>query len=262
MHSRRFVTDIALKTMHNVTFLALVLLFGLAIGSFQNVLIARIPKQESINGRSRCDACGSQISAWQNIPIVSYLKLRGKCSNCAGNIDKSVLTVEIVTPLLFGIGFWIASNNFQFIIWFLIVLFGVPLAAIDLKVHRLPNALSYLFTASILTSLLIHSLHENNLTNLKSALIQGFALAFFYLFVRVISRGGMGMGDVKLSLPVGLISGYFGKYMIFIASYASFIIGAIFAITLLLLKKENRKYVIPFGPFMIAGLAISYLYII
>ena len=248
--------------MHNLAFLVLVLLFGLALGSFQNVLISRIPKKEFINGRSRCDSCGAKISAFHNIPIVSYLILRGKCANCTNEIGTSTLIVEVLTPLLLCLGFWMAKDYFQVIIWFLIVFFGVPLTVIDLKVHRLPNVLSYLFTALILFSLLIHSLHEKNLTNLKSALIQGFALAFFYLFVRVISRGGMGMGDVKLSLPVGLISGYFGKYMIFIASYASFIIGAIFAVTLLLLKKGNRKYVIPFGPFMIAGLAISYLYII
>ena len=248
--------------MHNLAFLVLVLLFGLALGSFQNVLISRIPKKEFINGRSRCDSCGAKISAFHNIPIVSYLILRGKCANCTNEIGTSTLIVEVLTPLLLCLGFWMAKDYFQVIIWFLIVFFGVPLAVIDLKVHRLPNVLSYLFTALILFSLFIQAFNEKNFTNLKGALIQSFALAFFYFFIRVISRGGMGIGDVKLAFPIGLISGYFGKYMVYIASYAAFITGALLAISLLIIKKSNRKYAIPFGPFMIIGLAISYLYII
>jgi leader peptidase (prepilin peptidase)/N-methyltransferase len=238
----------------------LLALIGLAVGSFLNVLISRLPESRSILGRSRCESCGKQISNIHNIPIISYLFLQGKCSTCDSPIGKRHLIIEILVPLLYVSGYFLTNQPIEILIWINLVNFGLPLAIIDLKFHRLPNVLTYTFFASNAFLIFIAAIHSNNLGILISAIIQSIALFVFYLILRVISKGGMGVGDAKLGLSIGLISGFFGRHMVFNATYLAFVIGALIAITQILLKKSTRKSKVAFGPYMILGLMLALTY--
>jgi leader peptidase (prepilin peptidase)/N-methyltransferase len=232
-------------------------LFGLAVGSFQNVLVSRIPQNRSILGRSTCENCGTQIKFYENIPVFSYLLLKGKCSKCHSPIGIRHLFLEITVPVFFVAGLYLSNNLFEYLIWLILTIFAIPLAIIDLKVHRLPNSLNYSMFVTLFAAITVKSFSDKSLTALFDSLTQSFALALFYLIIRLLSRGGMGVGDIKLALSIGLVSGYFGKFMIFTSAYAAFILGTVVAILMIFLKKGNRKSAIPFGPFMITGIFVA-----
>ena len=133
----------------------------------------------------------------------------------------------------------------------------MPLSIIDAEQHRLPDLLTgCLFGVSLLI-IIGDAIHWNHFDRIAPSLMGAVGLMLFYLLLLIISRGGMGMGDVKLSASIGLISGYFGIHALLTASFSAFSLGALIGIGLMLIGKAGRKTAIPFGPFMIAGQLIS-----
>jgi leader peptidase (prepilin peptidase)/N-methyltransferase len=238
----------------------LILLFGAAIGSFQNVLIDRLATQSTIGGRSRCENCQRQIANIHNVPIFSYLLLRGKCHNCGAKIGIRTLLIEILTPVIFLIGLSITQNLWELSIWLIFTIFGIPIFIIDLKTSRIPNALNLVLFLSIAILVGTQALASSNWHNFYSSLIQSLLLSGFYFLLRVISRGGMGLGDVKFAASIGLISGYFGKHMVFNATYGAFIFGTFVSLYFLAKKGYGRKSKIPFGPYMVLGMYFAFLF--
>lgn len=234
-----------------------ILIFGLIFGSFNTVLVARIPIRESLRGRSKCTLCDVQIQNRDNIPILGYLILRGKCRNCRQPFSRRYLYLELATAVAVFIPFLIFDRITMIAIWIVFVILGVALSAIDFQLHRLPDTLNgALFTLG-LALISVDAVINHRLGNLRSAIIASFMLSAFFWLVNLLSKGGMGMGDVKLAASIGLYVGYISALSVYVAAMASFALGSIVGIAIIFLQKGTRKTAVPFGPFMIVGALIS-----
>ncbi|MDQ6849761.1 MAG: prepilin peptidase [Actinomycetota bacterium] len=243
--------------------LAAVALLGLAVGSFLNVVIYRIPRGESlVRPGSHCPACGEAVRARHNVPVLGWLLLRGRCVDCRAPISVRYPLVETVTALLFvavtarlsALGLLQAAPAYLFF-----VAVGIALTAIDLDVRRLPNAIvypSYLVLAVLLT---LASVFEGGVEPLLRAGIGAAGLFAFYLALAVIHPGGMGFGDVKLAGVIGGALGFLSYPALVIGAFAAFVIGGLGAIALVAMRHASGKTAIPFGPAMVAGALIAIL---
>ena len=240
-----------------------IFIFGLAIGSFLNVLIFRLPANKSILGFSKCRKCQKRIVWYDNIPILSFLILKGHCRGCKAKISFQYPLVELLTGFLFLISFFVYQENPFFLIYILFLIsLLVAIAFIDLKHFVI---LDNLILAGFLISLFYFLLTTFYLLPVDCHIISCgfknsiFGLSFFagvYLFLFLISKGKwLGFGDVKMALWLGFVFGLKNSVDIF---YLTFLIGFIFAIILLAFKKADLKTEIPLGTIM-AGASILFL---
>ncbi len=226
---------------------------GLAFGSFVTVLVARVPGRQGLVSFSQCPTCNHPLAAKDNIPVIGFLILRGKCRYCKAKISLRYPLIELITaicvmmPVLKFDGWWIV------LAWVTFIVLGIALAVIDFEHHRLPDRLTVPLFLISLFLLAGDAIANHHLHRLKIALISAIALSFFYLFVNVASRGGMGMGDVKLALSIGLLTGYASMAAVLAASFGAFLLGSVGGIAMLFLGGATRKTAVPFGPFMIIG---------
>ena len=243
-------------------------ILGLAIGSFLNVVIYRVPAGRSIVApASACPTCSSAIRAYDNVPVLSWLVLRGKCRDCAAPISARYPFVELGTGLFFAAvavffaSAILAAPNIRGIVGGLLVLVAflylaavsVALALIDLDVHKLPNAIvlpAYAVGAVLLTSA---SILSGEYSVLLRAGIAMAALFLAYFLMAFVYPAGMGLGDVKLAGVLGLYLGWVGWGAVIIGALGAFILGGVYAFVLILGKRANRKSGIPFGPWMLVG---------
>ena len=243
-------------------------ILGLAIGSFLNVVIYRVPAGRSIVApASACPTCSSAIRAYDNVPVLSWLVLRGKCRDCAAPISARYPFVELGTGLFFAavaVFFApaiLAAPNIRGIVGGLLVLVAflylaavsVALALIDLDVHKLPNAIvlpAYAVGAVLLTSA---SILSGEYSVLLRAGIAMAALFLAYFLMAFVYPAGMGLGDVKLAGVLGLYLGWVGWGAVIIGALGAFILGGVYAFVLILGRRANRKSGIPFGPWMLVG---------
>lgn len=231
-------------------------ILGTAIGSFLNVLIDRLPREESINGRSHCEFCKKILSPLDLIPVVSFLFLKGRCRYCGKRLSWQYPGIEILTGvlfvLIFNLKFVIYNSNFEFLISNLaIVSCLIVIFFIDLKNQIIPDEMQIALFIIVLLSKIMLGLTG---TALGYALIAGLIVMLPILLLYLITRGrGMGFGDVKLAFNMGFFLGIKGG---FVAIYLGFILGAFFGILLLLMKKKKMKSKIAFGPFLVIGMLI------
>lgn len=225
-------------------------IIGTIIGSFLNVLIVRVPKDESIvSPPSHCPYCDHRISPLENIPVLSYLYLRGRCRKCGEKISPRYLIVEIITGLLFLMAFSITGLNAKLIPELFIISVLIVVSFIDYELQLIPNKIIYPSIVFSLILILATSGVEALLSSLAGFLIGGGLL----LVIVVIQPKGMGLGDVKLAALSGL---YLGPKVL-ISLFLSFLIGAVVSVVLLLLKLKTRKDHIPFGPFIAISAVIT-----
>ncbi|TFC49973.1 prepilin peptidase [Cryobacterium sp. TMT2-17-1] len=258
--------------------------FGLLIGSFLNVVIFRIPAGRSIvSPPSACGVCAAPIRPWDNIPVFSWLRLRGRCHDCTARISVRYPLVELGTAVFFGVvTSWglsalssrsptfasfgalvspvgvvdpqVAAAVMLALLAFLyLASVSVALALIDLDTHTLPNRIvlpSYPVAAVLLTAA---ALLAGAPGRVPSALIGGVALFGLYLLMAFLYPGGMGLGDVKLAGVLGLFLGWLGWAPLVVGAFAAFLLGGLFSLVLIMTRKANRKSGIPFGPWMLAG---------
>lgn len=242
--------------------------FGLLIGSFLNVVVYRVPAGMSIvSPPSACPNCGAGIRGYDNIPVVSWLVLRGKCRDCGNPISPRYPLVELGTAVLFTlvalrfaepvvavgpVGSTIAAVLVLAAFLFIAAV-GIALALIDLDTHRLPNAivLPALVVAAVL--LLGAAVAGGDWDAAVRALLGGVILFVVYYLMAFIKPGAMGFGDVKLSGVLGLYLGWLGWGTLIVGAFGAFLLGGIFSIGLLVSRRVTRKGGIPFGPWMIAG---------
>jgi leader peptidase (prepilin peptidase)/N-methyltransferase len=233
---------------------------GLLIGSFLNVVIHRVPKGESIvRPRSRCPGCGTELRSLDNIPIVSWLVLRGRCRTCGAPISPRYPAVELLTGVLFGlvaarIG-WDASLPA-----FLVFTAGViALSAIDLETYRLPTPIIYATGLSGGALLVVAAVVTSDWHSFVEALA-GAVLAFIFFFIlHFISPRGMGFGDVRLSALLGLFLGWIELPLVAVGLFLGFALGAGIGVVLMVTKRRSRKDRVPFGPFLAAGALLAVL---
>lgn len=244
-----------------VTIAALV---GVAIGSFLNVVIYRVPRGESVvRPGSHCPTCGRRIRPSRNVPIVSYVLLRGRCASCGARISLRYPVIEAATGVLFAAttAWALASGNGPLLPALLyLAAVGLALAAIDLELHRLPNALvlpSYPVVAILLTAA---ASGTGDWWALGRAGIGAVALFAFYLLLVLAYPAGMGWGDVKLAGVLGAVLGYVGWPALIVGAFAGFVFGAVVAIAVIVTRRGTGKSALPFGPFMLMGAAAGIVF--
>lgn len=239
--------------------LVLAAALGLAVGSFLNVVIWRVPRGASVvRPASACPRCGHAIRHRDNIPVLSWLALRGRCRDCAAPISVRYPLVEAGTSVLFVAVTWRFLDTPGLIPACLyLAAIGVALALIDLDLHRLPDAIvlpSYPVLAALLA---LASWAEHDWAALLRALIGGAVLLAFYAVLAVAWPGGMGWGDVKLAGLLGAALGWLGWGALVVGAFGAFLLGGLFSIGLMALRRAGRRTGIPFGPWMILGAAVG-----
>lgn len=233
------------------------LLFGAAIGSFLNVVIHRVPRGESVVApASRCPSCGHAIAPRDNIPLLSWVLLRGRCRYCGASIGARYAIVELT-----NVGLWIAAAvrfaNLEeaiFVALFCSVL--LALAVIDLEHRRLPNSIVLPVTGTAAVWIFVVALVTGRLNVAETALVCSVA-AFALLFVIALVSGGMGFGDVKMAAFIGLATGRFGWQVTVAAIFGAFFAGGIVGVVLLATRRAGRKQAIPFGPALAFGAVLA-----
>src|SRR3989344_4779021 len=249
-------------------------ILGLAVGSFLNVLIDRIPNDESpFAGRSYCDKCKKTLKWYDMVPVLSFLILKGKCRYCRAHISFYYPLVELITGIMFVLMYQFTIHNSQFTsstieqfsnltinyLYYLFILSSfIVIFFTDLKYGIIPDKIVY---PTILVSIIYHLsfIIYPPIVNYQSSIINnifsGIGAFIFFLILYLITRGkGMGFGDVKLAFLLGIILGF---PKIIAAFYLAFLTGAIVGSILIVWRKKKLKSSIPFGPFLILGSILS-----
>jgi leader peptidase (prepilin peptidase)/N-methyltransferase len=229
-------------------------LFGLLIGSFLNVVVWRVPRKESVVApSSHCPECGTPIAPRDNVPVLSWLLLRGRCRQCRTRISVRYPLVELACGVLFAaIGARFAHS------WALpaYLVLGAGLLAIsliDLEHFIIPNRVVYPLGFMAVPLLAFAAGLEGHWWWFARALV-GAACAFAALFaIHVASPGGMGFGDVRLSFVLGLYLGYLGALDVVFGIFLGFAYGAVVGVALMAIRRHGRRQHIPFGPYLAAG---------
>lgn len=229
-------------------------ILGIFFGSFLNVIIYRFPKMKDIFlGRSYCPKCKKTIPFYDLVPLVSYLMLGGKCRFCRKSISIQYPTIEIATGLLFALAYYISGFNLSLIFYLPIFMLLVLIFIYDLKHLEIPEVFSWLFLAlAILAGLL------TNIYSIDSFLLGGLVGGgILGILVGISDERWMGSGDIKIGLGFGFLLGYPGALLFL---FLSFIIGAVFGVVAILVKKGKLKSQIPFAPFLIVSAIITLLF--
>jgi leader peptidase (prepilin peptidase)/N-methyltransferase len=235
--------------------------FGLVIGSFIGVVVDRLPRQESIvSPPSHCVACSAPVRAYDNIPVVSYVVLRGRCRACGARIPPRDALLELGIGILFVLLAWRLTSAWALPAYCVLAAAIVGISAIDVEHMRIPSTLVYSTAALGAPLLVLASAGTHRWSALLGALIGGavaFA-AFFTLFFAVPK--GIGFGDVRLAGLCGGFLGWMGYREVIVGFLISFIVAGVPAAVLLAMHKVNRRTQIPFGPFLAAGTVITVLF--
>jgi prepilin signal peptidase PulO-like enzyme (type II secretory pathway) len=246
----------------------IVICFGFIFGSFLTAYTYRIPKKISIiRGRSFCPTCKKQINWYDNIPLFSYLILRGRCRKCHQKISIRYPLIELFTALTFGFIFFAYNNAtlfkgevFNYWInhlgvitlpyFLLIAVLLIAIFVIDMEKQIIPDNLIFFLYFFVSMALVL-----THIGNFYGFLLAGYISSLFLLLLVFITKGkGMGLGDVKLAIPLGTILGL-RQTPVWI--FLAFLTGAYIGIILILVKRAKLRQKVPFGPFLIFAFIIS-----
>jgi leader peptidase (prepilin peptidase)/N-methyltransferase len=236
----------------------LIIVIGLIIGSFLNVCIYRLQKHISISKpRSYCPNCKYQLKIWENIPVLSFLLLRGKCSNCKIRISLRYPLVEILTALVFVVIYYyfdITIETLSLIVFFSIV---IIITFIDIDVKLIPNNLLIISILPIFVFIFINqsSLYLSHI--IGAILLASLFLIIGYFGKLIYKVDSMGMGDVKYAAVIGLLLGWEKGILAFIIAFFS---AAAIIVIVSMFKKLSRKQRIPFGPFLSIGCFVAFFW--
>jgi len=250
-----------------------IFIFGTSIGSFLNVLIDRLPKEESINGRSHCDYCRRHLRWFELIPVVSFFIQGGRSHCCQKKISWRYPTVELLTGFMFvlilNFKFQIFNqfriSNYQLLITLALISCLIVIFFTDLKYQIIPDSMQialFIFSLLFYLPMFVYVGCQDPNWNCSYVKIMSFLFLLFYgaiimlpiLLLYLITRGrGMGFGDVKLAFSLGFLLGIKSGL---IALYLAFITGAIVGLVLIIFKKKKLKSKVAFGPFLVIGTII------
>ena len=267
-----------------VFFVVVAGVFGRLLGSFLNVVAYRVPAKISLMRESRCPHCDVAIKPWHNVPVVSWIALRGRCANCKASISPRYPIVEAVTGLAFALVTWwglavydgllgatlpeylalptvdgtvqpadVWGLGLVIVAYLYLAAVSILLTLIDLDTHRLPNAIvlpSYVVAGVLLA---LASLLTGDWMPLMRGAVGMASLYVFYFVLRLVRPDGMGGGDVKLAGVLGLYLGFIGWGALAVGAFAAFVFGGLYGVALIVLRRAGRKSAIPFGPWMILG---------
>ncbi len=230
---------------------AVALMLGLAVGSFLNVVIYRLPRHESlVRPGSHCPSCGTPIRAYDNIPIVSWLILRGKCRNCRSPISARYLLVEAITGASFVLAFWRFGLDWRLLVAWAFIAAMVAVAFIDYDHMIIPNKI--VLPGAVMGLIASMALDPQRWWVYVAG---SLGAAAFMFALALIWPGGMGPGDIKLALFMGAVLGAY----VMVALFVAFLLGSLVGIFMLLVQKRSRKEKIPFGPYLAMGAILAAL---
>ena len=236
-------------------------LLGLTVGSFLNVCIDRLPRDESVvSPPSHCEACQHRLGLKDLIPVFSYLRLRGRCRYCQAAVSQKLLWVEIATGLIFAFLYWHFRWSPELGIMAFYACLFIVVFIIDLERGLILNKVVY---PAMIVALLLALVPQPWLTRwividgvANAALGGGVGFAVF-LVIAIVSRGGMGWGDVKLVALIGLVVGF---PLVLFSVILGAILGSIVALALMIAKKRGFRETLPFGPFLALAAMITLLW--
>jgi leader peptidase (prepilin peptidase) / N-methyltransferase len=236
------------------TFIAVAGLLGLLVGSFLNVCIHRLPRRLSVvGGRSRCPSCGRQIRAWENVPLLSWLVLRGRCAGCGAGISIRYPIVELLTGVVFAAGAWLFGPSWLLVSRLAFAAAMIVLFAIDLEHRILPNVITL---PGIVVGLLFSTfLPPGVVSAMIGAVGCGLALwGMGELVSRVLAKEALGFGDVKM---IAMMGAFLGWQQTLVALFLASFLGSLIGVAIILMTRD-RDYQIPLGSFLaIGGLAAA-----
>jgi leader peptidase (prepilin peptidase) / N-methyltransferase len=234
-------------------FYIIVLLYGLLLGSFYNVVGLRVPlKQSIVKPRSHCPYCQHTLRPYELIPVVSYLLQGGKCRRCKAPVSFLYPAVELATGLLFVLAPLLMGWTLELIIaWTLISLMVIVFVS-DIKYMIIPDKVLLVFAVIFLLERIFLPLSP-----WWDSLLGAAAGFFLLLFIAVISKGGMGGGDIKLFAVIGLA---LGTKLVLLTFFFATIFGAVFGLAGMLIGKVEKGKPIPFGPYIALGSLTAYFF--
>ncbi len=252
--------------------------FGLLIGSFLNVVIWRVPRGESLLPDSHCPNCDQPIRPWQNVPVISWIALRGRCANCRAPISVRYPLIELGTAAAYALVAWWYASVFAYpgfdaaagagsaagvagtAAWWLglaaFLWFGaasISLTMIDLDLKRLPDAIVLPTLGVVLVLLGTAAALRGDWAQLIAVVGGAAAMFAFYFLIVLVYPAGMGGGDVKLAPVIGAATGFLGWGAVVVGAFAGFAVGAFVGLAVMAVRRVGMKHAIPFGPSMLAG---------
>jgi len=243
-----------------ILFIFLFALLGLAVGSFLNVCIDRLPQNKSIAyPPSHCEACQHKLAVKDLIPVFSYLRLRGRCRYCQASIPRKLLWVELATAVIFALLYWHYGLSPELGIMAFYACLFIVIFVIDLEHSLILNKVVYpsMVVAFLLALYPWPWLSDSIAMRVAYAALGGAAGFAIFLLIALVSRGGMGWGDVKLAALIGLATGF---PLVFVAIIMAAILGGIVAVALLVARRKSRREMIPFGPFLAVAAMVTLLW--
>lgn len=243
--------------MSDIFVVTVLALFGLAVGSFLNVCIHRLPEHKSVvTPGSRCPGCGYALRWYDNIPVISYLLLRGRCHSCRAPISIRYPIIEVVTMVVFLAHYLIIGLDILLVPRLLFACMLIVLFAIDLEHHLLPNAITLPGIGIGLAFSLL--LPPGIIAAILGTLIGGGSLwAIGEAYYRFSGQEGMGGGDVKM---LAMIGAFLGWKLAIVTLVFSSIAGALIGLLVLAMRKGGLKYALPYGTFLALGALIASLF--
>ena len=243
-----------------ILYIFLFAILGLVVGSFLNVCIDRLPQNKSVAyPPSHCEACQHKLAAKDLIPVFSYLRLGGRCRYCQASIPKKLLWVELATAVISALLYWHYGLSAQLGVMAFYTCLFIVIFVIDLEHSLILNKVVYpgMVVALLLSLYPWPWFSESIGMRVAYAALGGAAGFAIFLLIALVSRGGMGWGDVKLAALIGLATGF---PMVFVAIIMAAILGGTVAVALLIARKRGRREMIPFGPFLAVAAMVTLLW--
>ena len=240
---------------------AICFVIGLCVGSFLNVVIYRVPRRESVvRPRSHCPACEAPIADRDNIPVLSWMLLRGRCRSCGARISVRYPLVELGTAVLFVAAAVRLGATWQlpaFCVFFASLL---AISVIDLDHYIIPNRVIYPTLAVTIPLLVVAAAADGSWDHLRNAAIGGVAGFAVLLAIHVAVPRGMGFGVVRLAGVIGMMLGWLGLRYLFLGLFLAFLLASVIGVALIAARLRSRKDAVPFGPFMALGAVLAVLW--
>lgn len=228
-------------------------IYGIVLGSFYNVVGLRVPLKKSIiTPRSACPTCGHQLKAYELIPVISYLIQKGKCRGCQSRISPIYPTMELLTGILFAAAPYVVGWSGELVVALTLISLFMIIIVSDIHYMIIPDKILIWFAGIFLLERIIWPL--NPWWDSLLGAVSGFTLL---LIIALVSKGGMGFGDVKLYAVIGFILGF---KLVLLSFFLSTLYGAVLGSVAMLFRIVKRRQPIPFGPFIAAGTLTAYFW--
>jgi len=225
----------------------------------EEVAQAHLTSQSVVQPSSYCPSCRTPLQWYDNVPLVSWLALRGRCRYCTARIPARYPLVELLNAILWVLVGWRFGLAWETPAYLVLATGLLILSAIDLELYLLPNRIVYPLGFSTGALLAVASFGTGDWLSLRTAVITAVVSFVAFFVMHLVFAGGMGFGDVRLSFVLGLALGWLGWQEAFLGFFLAFLLGSLIGVALILFGKRGRKQAVPFGQFMAAGAMIAVL---